>query len=82
VANETTRRPRQDRPQYAFQVCAALSNLAVVIFERTDNLPPRWPTFRVKLSARQSLAQATWDPNADNIQFAKSLLGTMESAPE
>jgi NTE family protein len=57
-----------------------LSNFPVAIFDRTDNLPPRWPTFGVKLSARQSLAQATWDPNADNIQLAKSLLGTMQSA--
>jgi NTE family protein len=57
-----------------------LSNFPVAIFDRTDNLPPRWPTFGVKLSARQSLAQATWDPNADTIQLAKSLLGTMQSA--
>lgn len=57
-----------------------LSNFPVAIFDRTDNLPPRWPTFGVKLSARQSLAQATWDPNADNIQLAKALLGTMQSA--
>jgi len=39
-----------------------LSNFPVVIFGRTDNLPPRWPTFGVKLSARHSLAQATWSP--------------------
>lgn len=57
-----------------------LSNFPVAIFDRTDGKPPRWPTFGVKLSARQSPAQATWDPNPDTIQLAKSLLGTMQSA--
>jgi NTE family protein len=57
-----------------------LSNFPVAIFDRTDGKPPRWPTFGVKLSARQSLAQATWDPDANNIELAKSLLGTMQSA--
>jgi len=57
-----------------------LSNFPVAIFDRTDGKPPRWPTFGVKLSARQSLAQAAWDPDADAIQLAKSLLGTMQSA--
>jgi NTE family protein len=57
-----------------------LSNFPVAIFDRTDGKPPRWPTFGVKLSARQSLAQATWDPDADSIQLAKSLLGTMQTA--
>jgi NTE family protein len=57
-----------------------LSNFPVGIFDRTDGQPPRWPTFGVKLSARQSLAQASWDPDADAIQLAKSLLGTMQNA--
>jgi NTE family protein len=57
-----------------------LSNFPVAIFDRTDGQPSRWPTFGVKLSAHQSLAQATWDANADSIQLAKSLLGTMQSA--
>lgn len=57
-----------------------LSNFPVAIFDRTDGKPPRWPTFGVKLSARQSLAQATWDPDADSIQLAKSLLGCMQTA--
>ena len=34
----------------------------------------------MKLSARQSVAQAAWDPDADTIQLAKSLLGTMQAA--
>jgi len=57
-----------------------LSNFPAAIFDRTDNAPPRWPTFGIKLSARQSLAQAAWNPNADSIQLAKSLLGTMQGA--
>jgi NTE family protein len=57
-----------------------LSNFPVAIFDRTDDAPPRWPTFGVKLSARQSVAQAAWDPDADAIQLAKSLLATMQSA--
>ena len=50
------------------------------IFDRTDGKPPRWPTFGVKLSAHLTLAQGTWDPDADSIQLAKSLLTTMQKA--
>ena len=57
-----------------------LSNFPVDIFDRTDGKPPRWPTFGIKLSARQSLAQATWDPDPNVIQLAMSLLGTMQAA--
>ncbi len=57
-----------------------LSNFPVGIFDRTDGKPPRWPTFGIKLSARQSLQQASWDPDADAISLAKSLVGTMQNA--
>ena len=57
-----------------------LSNFPVAIFDRTDGKPPRWPTFGIKLSARQSLAQATWNPDANAIELAKSLVGTMQTA--
>jgi NTE family protein len=57
-----------------------LSNFPVAIFDRTDGKPPRWPTFGVKLSARQPVSQAAWDPDANTIQLAKSLLGTMQTA--
>jgi NTE family protein len=57
-----------------------LSNFPVSVFDRTDGQPPRWPTFGVKLSARLSPAQGTWDPDADAIQLAKSLLTTMQKA--
>jgi len=57
-----------------------LSNFPVDIFDRTDGKPPRWPTFGVKLSARQPVTQTAWNPNANTIELAKSLLGTMQSA--
>jgi len=57
-----------------------LSNFPVSIFDRTDGKPPRWPTFGIKLSARLSPAQGTWNPDADAIQLAKSLLTTMQKA--
>jgi NTE family protein len=57
-----------------------LSNFPVGIFDRTDGKPPRWATFGVKLSARLTLAQDPWDPDADSVQLAKSLLTTMQKA--
>jgi NTE family protein len=57
-----------------------LSNFPVSIFDRTDGKPPRWPTFGIKLSARLSVGQGTWDPDADAIELAKSLLTTMQKA--
>src|SRR6516164_1247347 len=57
-----------------------LSNFPVSIFDRTDGQPPRWPTFGIKLSARLSPAQGTWNPDADAIQLARSLLTTMQKA--
>ncbi len=32
-----------------------LSNFPVQLFDRQDNRPPRWPTFGIKLSARESV---------------------------
>jgi NTE family protein len=57
-----------------------LSNFPVDVFDRTDGKQPRWPTFGVKLSARLSPAQGTWNPDADAIELAKSLLATMQKA--
>jgi NTE family protein len=57
-----------------------LSNFPVDIFDRNDGQPPRWPTFGVKLSARQTIAQTGWDPDANSIDLAKSLLSTMQNA--
>jgi NTE family protein len=57
-----------------------LSNFPVEIFDRTDDKPPRWPTFGVKLSARQTVAEGGWDPDANALQLAESLLATMQEA--
>jgi NTE family protein len=57
-----------------------LSNFPVDIFDRNDGQPARWPTFGIKLSARQPITNAGWDPNAGPLQLAKSLLATMQSA--
>lgn len=57
-----------------------LSNYPVDIFDRTDGAEPRWPTFGVKLSARQAVAEAGWDPNAHTLALAKSLISTMQNA--
>jgi NTE family protein len=57
-----------------------LSNFPVNIFDRTDGKPPRWPTFGIKLSARMSPGQGAWNPDANAIQLAKSLLTTMQKA--
>jgi NTE family protein len=57
-----------------------LSNFPVSIFDRTDGKPPRWPTFGLKLSAHLTVAQDIFDPDADAIQLAKSLLTTMQKA--
>ena len=57
-----------------------LSNFPVSIFDRTDDKQPRWPTFGVKLSAHLTVAQDIFNPDADAIQLAKSLLTTMQKA--
>lgn len=54
-----------------------LSNFPVSIFDRTDGKVERWPTFGVKLSARLTVAQGAFDPDANAFQLAKSLLATM-----
>lgn len=57
-----------------------LSNFPVNIFDRTDDKRPRWPTFGLKLSARLTVAQDIFNPDANAIQLAKSLLTTMQKA--
>jgi NTE family protein len=36
-----------------------LSNYPIGVFDRTDGLPPRWPTFGIRLSARPSVRPVT-----------------------
>lgn len=53
-----------------------LSNFPVDAFDRTDGLPPRWPTFGVKLSARPDAHQRP--QRVDNtFEFARALVSTM-----
>jgi NTE family protein len=53
-----------------------LSNFPVQVFDRTDDKPPRWPTFGIKLSARPETAQAP-HPMGGTLDFARSLIATM-----
>ncbi|GAB3123473.1 patatin-like phospholipase family protein [Glaciibacter psychrotolerans] len=57
-----------------------LSNYPIDIFDRRDDEKSRWPTLGIKLSARTSVTQTPWSPDADSIQLARSLLSTMLSA--
>lgn len=54
-----------------------LSNFPVDVFDRTDGLPPRWPTFGVKLSARPEAAQAHKFDIGGVVDFVRALVGTM-----
>jgi NTE family protein len=57
-----------------------LSNFPIEIFDRADGEQSRWPTFGVKLSARRTIADASWNPNANALELAKSLIATMQNA--
>lgn len=57
-----------------------LSNYPIDIFDRNDGQPARWPTLGVKLSARRPVADASWDPDANDLGLALSLISTMENA--
>jgi NTE family protein len=57
-----------------------LSNFPIDIFDRNDGKTPRWPTLGVKLSARQQIHDADWQPNPGPLELAKSLIATMTNA--
>src|SRR5919197_5036850 len=57
----------------------ALSNFPIDVFDRTDNRPPRWPTFGIKLSAKPDANQVP-NPVHNTLDLAKSLIGTMSNA--
>lgn len=57
-----------------------LSNFPMSIFDRTDDKDSRWPTIGVKLSGRSTIRTEDWRANTNNIQLAKSLMGTMMGA--
>ncbi|QBI19800.1 hypothetical protein ER308_09690 [Egibacter rhizosphaerae] len=56
-----------------------LSNFPVGLFDRTDGLRPRWPTFGVKLSEREPPGLAV-TPVRGPLSLAASLVATMRGA--
>lgn len=55
-----------------------LSNFPVWVFDRTDENPPRWPTFGVKLSARRPMDVERFDVK-EPLGFTRALIGTLTS---
>jgi NTE family protein len=55
-----------------------LSNFPVEVFDRSHGMPPRWPTFGIKLSARRG-SQAVRHRVRNTLDFARSMLATMTS---
>jgi NTE family protein len=56
-----------------------LSNFPVAVFDRTDGVPPRWPTFGVRLSMRPGARSQTTEVRG-TVSLALSLVETMLEA--
>lgn len=56
-----------------------LSNFPITIFDRTDGAPPRWPTFGVRLSAKERDVPHT-QPVAGPVSLALAVVETMMEA--
>jgi NTE family protein len=57
-----------------------LSNFPVDVFDRTDGLPPRWPTFGIKLSGRASSDSARAPRGVGGpLGMVKAMVATMTS---
>ena len=54
-----------------------LSNFPVGVFDRSDDRPPRWPTFGIKLSARPSSMQQQKFKVDSTLDLVQALVGTM-----
>lgn len=54
-----------------------LSNFPVDVFDRTDGLPPRWPTFGIKLSARPKALQQSANAVSGTVSMTKAMVSTM-----
>ncbi len=54
----------------------ALSDFPIEIFDRTDGVPPRWPTFGVKLEAASQPGKLLNEVD-DTVTFAEALLETV-----
>lgn len=66
---------------HGYELCVdggMLSNYPIDLFDRVEH--PRWPTFGIKLSARQQVSRAPWWSDANPITFAKSLVTTLLDA--
>lgn len=55
-----------------------LSNFPVEVFDRSHGVPPRWPTFGIKLSARRG-SQAVRHKLDNTYDLARSMIATMTS---
>jgi NTE family protein len=77
-----TLRPQTDRETSAVSTLVdggVLSNFPVALFDRTDGLPPRWPTFGVRLSMRPEGRVLTHEVRG-TVSLALSLVETMLEA--
>jgi NTE family protein len=54
-----------------------LSNFPIDAFDRTDGMPPRWPTFGIKLSARPTASVVQRFDVKGTLSLAKAMVGTM-----
>jgi NTE family protein len=56
-----------------------LSNFPIEVFDRTDGMVPRWPTFGLKLSARRPDEDAPRYQVKSTADMIKAMVGTMTS---
>ncbi|MDP9418154.1 MAG: patatin-like phospholipase family protein, partial [Actinomycetota bacterium] len=61
---------------------SVLSNFPIALFDRTDGRPPRWPTFGVRLSARQAAGSVQTRPVTGPVSMALALVETMLQAAD
>jgi NTE family protein len=54
-----------------------LSNFPIDVFDRTDDKPPRWPTFGIKLSSRPTTQMEERFEIDGVLDLAKAMVGTM-----
>ncbi len=54
-----------------------LSNFPVDVFDRTDGVPPRWPTFGIKLSARANALAQQEPPVRGAVSMTRAMVSTM-----
>ncbi len=54
-----------------------LSNFPVTVFDRTDDMQRRWPTFGIKLSAHADAAQQVANDVHDTFSTATAMVATM-----